>query len=465
MGNQWRNLHSDLRYNRVKVTFSNEDLNAVLRKLDVRFFPTEIPGSYDVDALGEGLRSLFYLSLVSSLLEIEAIASQERAISQAASAEEESKSPRIFNPDFEPPVLTILAVEEPENHIAPHLLGRVMERLHQVASQPNAQVVVTSHTPTIVARVEPESIRHLRICKDRLCTISSPIRIPDKVDEAHKYVKEAVRAYPEIYFARLVILGEGDTEEIIIPKALKSLGPSLDASGICVVPLGGRFVNHFWQLLTEIGIPYITVLDLDLGRHSGGWARIQYVVNQLIHNGISRAHLVSTLGGRDIFVSAEGLDNIQDWDEDRKAIEPWLRALESYDVFFASPLDMDFMMLQSFKDSYQALTPERGGPRIPNRHLHPNAFRERLDQAVRATLKADSVGSSLYGEGEELLMVWYAYLFLNRGKPSTHILALSKMSDEEYEKYLPQPIVRLRERVKKKLVNDPFSQLFINEKT
>ena len=208
MGNQWRNLHSDMRYNQVKVKFSNDDLNTVLQKLDVKFFPTEVPGSYDVDALGEGLRSLFYLSLVSSLLEIEAIASKERQESQSPDAEgdEESKLPKIFIPDFEPPALTILAVEEPENHVAPHLLGRIMDNLHQVAAQPNAQVVVTSHTPAIVKRVEPESIRHLRICKEKLCTIENSIRLPSGEAEAYKYVKEAVKAYPEIYFARLIIL-------------------------------------------------------------------------------------------------------------------------------------------------------------------------------------------------------------------------------------------------------------------
>lgn len=32
----------------------------------------------------------------------------------------------------------------------------------------------------------------------------------------YKSIKEAVKAYPELYFAKLVILGEGDSEEITI---------------------------------------------------------------------------------------------------------------------------------------------------------------------------------------------------------------------------------------------------------
>ena len=95
--------------------------------------------------------------------------------------------------------------------------------------------------------------------------------------------------------------------------------------------------------------------------------------------------------------------------------------------------------------------------------FQPDEFRERLEQAVRATLKSDNVEHNLYGEDERLLMVWYVYLFLNRGKPSTHILALANIGDEEYEENLPQPIVQLRKKVETKLANDPFSQLPIDE--
>jgi len=449
MGHQWRNLHSDIRYNQVRVKFSNDDLNTVLQKLDVKFFPTEVPGSYDVDALGEGLRSLFYLSLVSSLLEIEAIASKERLESQKG--DQEPKLLKTFIPDFESPALTILAVEEPENHIAPHLLGRIMDNLHRVSAQPNAQVVVTSHTPAIVKRVDPESIRHLRICKEKLCTIENSIRLPSGEAEAYKYVKEAVKAYPEIYFARLIILGEGDTEEIIIPKSLELLGPSLDGCGICVTPLGGRFVHHFWKLLNELDIPHITLLDLDLERETGGWARIKGIVNQLIKYGFDKDEFFEALGKKGISISDYDLETMHNRNLDRDAIEPWLDVLESYDVFFASPLDMDFMMLTTFAEAYKSTAPEKGGPRT------------QVDRAVKATLKSESAIGKLYNDNEKKLMVWYAYLFLNRGKPSTHILALSQIEDEDFREHLPQPIKRLLDRVREKLKDDPFSQLSISE--
>ena len=52
-------------------------------------------------------------------------------------------------------------------------------------------------------------------------SVVNKLVLPDKESDAYKYVKNAVIAYPELYFSSLIILGEGDSEEIIIPFFLK----------------------------------------------------------------------------------------------------------------------------------------------------------------------------------------------------------------------------------------------------
>jgi hypothetical protein len=47
----------------------------------------------------------------------------------------------------------------------------------------------------------------------------------------------------------------------------------------------GRYVGHFWKLLTELEIPHATLLDLDLGRVHGGPMTIIRIVEQLRDNG------------------------------------------------------------------------------------------------------------------------------------------------------------------------------------
>lgn len=222
-----------------------------------------------MDKLGDGLRSLFYLSMVSALLEAEI------RITGKSNA-----------------TLTILAVEEPENHISPHLLGRVMENLRGISKKPNAQVVLTSHSASIVKRVDPDNLTHLRIDQAQFTTVVRKISLPSKTSEAYTYIKEAIRAYPELYFSRLVILGEGDTEEIVIPRVLSTYGIRPDDYAISIVPLGGRHVNHMWKLLNDLDIPHITLLDLDRERGGGGWSRIKYAFEQLLLNGRNREELL-----------------------------------------------------------------------------------------------------------------------------------------------------------------------------
>ncbi|WP_369676613.1 TOPRIM nucleotidyl transferase/hydrolase domain-containing protein, partial [Enterococcus faecium] len=94
----------------------------------------------------------------------------------------------------------------------------------------NSQVVLTSHSPAIVKRIEPEDLRYLRIeNNDRvLQTIVSGIQLPQAIDESYKYIKGAIQAYPELYFAKLVVLGEGDSEELLLPKFFDLLGKEID---------------------------------------------------------------------------------------------------------------------------------------------------------------------------------------------------------------------------------------------
>src|SRR5260370_2732839 len=88
-----------------------------------------------------------------------------------------------------------------------------------------------------------------------------------------------------MYFSRFVILGEGTSEEVVIPRLADAMDLSIDRSFVALVPLGGRHVNHLWRLLTDLDIPYATLLDLDAGRAGGGRGRINLACPEIIPNG------------------------------------------------------------------------------------------------------------------------------------------------------------------------------------
>ncbi|MCU5094727.1 ATP-dependent nuclease [Bacillus wiedmannii] len=449
---QWKNYHNEERYSNAQIKFNSTDLENILKKIEVEFTPTETIKSYKVESLGDGLKSLFYLSLVDSLLEIENHAIQEML-------EEPNADNRILNID--PPVLTVIAIEEPENHISPQLLGMVIKNLERIAQRENSQTIVTSHNPSIIKRIEPEKIRHFRICKETMKTVIKSITLPEEQTEELKYIKEAIRAYPELYFAKLVILGEGDSEEIILPKVIESAGYPIDCSGISIVPLGGRHVNHFWRLLSQLDIPYITLLDLDRERNGGGWGRIKYVLNQLIKIGKDKNELLECDGA---ILSDEELNDMHEWElnnqEDVDNLQEWCEFLEGYDVYFSNPLDIDFTMLECFTDSYKGTISSSEGPYIKkvnkiinltDEQKNSDEFKKRVEEDVRKTLKAEGGPGTTYTDEQRELMIWYNYFFLSRGKPTTHLLALSDLDESLFRDELPEVFRKINQAVYKSL--------------
>jgi putative ATP-dependent endonuclease of OLD family len=328
------------------------------------------------------------------------------------------------------PVLTLLAIEEPENSLAPFYLARIVNQVLQVCQGARAQAVLASHSASVLNRVEPTSIRYFRTDTTSGTATVCPITLPDDSTEAGKYVREAVRAHPELYFARFVVLGEGATEELVIPRLAQARGLLLDPSFVAVVPLGGRHTNHFWKLLSELHIPYATLLDLDYGRADAGPARLRDACRRLGDNGV------------DVLAGVDGVafDDLTD-DMSTEQMLQVMTALRLFGVFFSSPLDLDMSMLRAFKDAYRTLEEGERGPQATD--------------ATEAVLGAGATETAMAYwkpadpaklEERQDALRWYRYLFLNRSKPSTHLRALALLTDDEL-KNGPQAINALIDHI------------------
>ena len=150
--------------------------------------------------------------------------------------------------------------------------------------------MVSSHSASILARVDPGQVRHFRLePADRTARVRRDPAACRPGGSAAKFIREAVRTYPELYFARFAVLGEGASEEVVLPRLAEALDLDVDRSFVAIVPLGGRHVNHLWRLLSDLEIPYATLLDLDWGRDGGGWGRIKTTCAQLLAVGVATA--------------------------------------------------------------------------------------------------------------------------------------------------------------------------------
>jgi hypothetical protein len=355
---------------------------------------------------------MLYLSLVLS----------SQAIGRAVLTEED----KLFDADkLRPPVFTLVAVEEPENSLSPHYLGRIVNALNLMTGNGDAQALIATHAPSMLRRVAPERIRYLRLAEERTSRITH-IQLPDTTDEAHKFVREAVQAFPEIYFSRLVILGEGDSEEIVLPRLLQAKGTPVDESAVSIAPLGGRHVNHFWRLLSALQIPYLTLLDLDVARYQAGWGRIKYVNDQLAEHEPGK-----TLPADHIIPS---------WNDAThkvRAYANYISLLEERGVYFSFPMDLDFAMLLAYPDAYGVVMEEPDEPMI------------------KAVLGKSHQDASQYSEDERKLFGTYHRSFKLGSKPAAHIDALAKLNDADLLAHMPESLRRLADVVIAKLAELP----------
>jgi hypothetical protein len=427
----WLELSAGSHYRNVTLRPATSRLEDWLRRMEAALGPAPDRLSAGVERLSEGQKSLFYLSLIAATFALE-----EKVV-------QESEVAGLSADVLAPPVLSVLAVEEPENHLSPHYLGRIRRALDRVAGSARGQVVYTSHAPSMLTRVEPEFVRHFRLDAASQTSRVSEILLPEKASEAHTYVREAVRAFPELYFARAVVLGEGDSEQVVLPRFAEALGEPLDPRFVAVAPLGGRHVNHFWRLLSNLEIPFVTLLDLDRERFGGAWARIHYVTEQLLARGISRAELLTTEdGGKTHVLSAQEFEELRDWGTEVE-LDPWIRDLEKHDVFFSAPLDLDFLLLRAFSKAYKETVPKGGGPRMPK--TAPE-IAERLKAATSSVLKDEGGDGSSYSVAEVADFPWYVNLFLSHSKPTTHLMALASLTNEKLVGGMPPVLRRLLDR-------------------
>lgn len=411
----WDALHQGTYFANPTVTFGGNDVEALLRHLTIRFGPAPGADEADFDLLSDGQQSLLYISLVLAL----------QAIGRNVLA---GTAPEYDADKLRPPVFVMIAVEEPENSLSPHHLGRLLKELTAFSAANDAQVALATHSPSLLKRVEPEQIRFLRLDHQRRTTVQV-IEMPAAQDEAAKYVREAVLAYPELYFARLVVLGEGASEEVVLPRVLAAHGLVPDHISVSVVPLGGRHVHHFWRLLNGLKIPHVTLIDLDAGRNNAGWSRLRYALDQY-------AAFVT-----DRPIPTQHIDNLKPWDSadrpdtdtDGQAVMAWL---EQHGVFFSAPLDLDYSMLTAHPIAYGVAEAERIDPG---------------DRTMAAVLGKGRATTAPYSLAEKRLFGAYRKRFTDGSKPAAHLEAFAQLTDDELLVSVPPELDRLARRVAARL--------------
>lgn len=177
----------------------------------------------------------------------------------------------------------ILAVEEPEAHLHPHMQRHLVKSLRRIqelwAEEGYAlQVISTTHSPSIVTRISPHELvifhkaadgtNAVKWEEDELQRIVEELE-PDQANWGKKYNQLRnwtdffFERYADVFFSNCVIVVEGDTEEGAIPIWADKLDPPVDFDqlGISLVNAEGSSITYTLKILDEFGIDHVCLHD------------------------------------------------------------------------------------------------------------------------------------------------------------------------------------------------------------
>jgi CRISPR-associated exonuclease Cas4 len=184
----------------------------------------------------------------------------------------------ISVPEGEDPIFNnfILAIEEPELYLHPNGQRKMFNVLHEISA--NDQVILCTHSNFFVNMHNYNNI--VIVKRDNNGPTGSCQYVGDIFEAEEEGVKNRLKkvfrclslfdlSRSEMFFAKKVVLVEGDTEKFMIPYCASKLVDldkkyDLTANNICVVECGGKYNIHiFMRVLNNFEIPYVVLHDVD----------------------------------------------------------------------------------------------------------------------------------------------------------------------------------------------------------
>lgn len=149
-----------------------------------------------------------------------------------------------------------LLIEEPEAHLQPQLQNLFFSYLNELNEELNNkksfQVFITSHSPTITAKADLDSLIILQRDYENENVVCADFKSLSFEEENKEYLQKFLDVTKsQLLFSKRVIFVEGISEALLVPVFAKKLGYELENKGVEVVMLNGINFKHFIPLFDE----------------------------------------------------------------------------------------------------------------------------------------------------------------------------------------------------------------------
>ncbi len=177
-----------------------------------------------------------------------------------------------------PDQVPFLLIEEPEAHLHPQHQSLFMEVLATRAAAPDlgkgemhqqVQVLLTTHSPQLAAGAMLETMTI--VVGHQAFSLAKPhTRLEPGDYEFLRRFLDATKA--NLFFARALIVVEGDGENLVLPAIAEKLGRPLGRHGVSIVNVGHRGLFRYSRILQRtagpaIGVPVALIPDRDIPPH------------------------------------------------------------------------------------------------------------------------------------------------------------------------------------------------------